>query len=82
MNQIIQIILLGMAAGWLASFLVKSRQISLINYLIIGIIGSFIGRYLFGLLGIVAKSAVGTFVMTLLGAVVLLWLVNQLKNKR
>ncbi len=80
MNQIVQIILLGMVAGWTASFLIKSRQVNLINYLIIGIIGSFIGRYLFGLLGIAATSAVGTFVMTLLGAVILLWLVNQIKK--
>ncbi|MCB9993808.1 MAG: GlsB/YeaQ/YmgE family stress response membrane protein [Hyphomicrobiaceae bacterium] len=43
-------LVMGIAAGWLASLVMGGG--GLIRYLISGVIGSVVGSYLFGLLGI------------------------------
>ena len=46
----LQVLLLGLVAGWLASFLVRGG--GLVRYLITGLIGAYVGGYLFAALGI------------------------------
>ena len=57
----------------------KGKRQSLGGYLVIGVIGAFLGGWLFGLLGIAAYGLVGSRVTAFVGAVVLILLLRTLK---
>jgi uncharacterized membrane protein YeaQ/YmgE (transglycosylase-associated protein family) len=75
--DIIIFVLIGLIAGWLAGQIVKGRDFGLVGNLIIGVVGAFIGGYLFNILGISAGvGAVGSFITAFVGAVVLVWIIK------
>ncbi|MBM3953007.1 MAG: GlsB/YeaQ/YmgE family stress response membrane protein [Planctomycetes bacterium] len=65
-------LLIGLAAGWLASQIMKGGGSGLVTDLIMGVIGSILGGFLFGLLGLSADGALGSFVTATVGAIVLI----------
>jgi uncharacterized membrane protein YeaQ/YmgE (transglycosylase-associated protein family) len=70
--SIITLLLVGLVAGFLASLIVSSR-FGLIGDLIIGVVGSFIGVWLFGQLHIAIGSGfIGEVIPAFVGAVILL----------
>ena len=71
-------ILIGILAGWLAGKIMRGRGFGLLLDLVIGIIGSLVGGFVFGLLGLHAYSFVGSIVIATAGAVLLLYLVRRL----
>jgi uncharacterized membrane protein YeaQ/YmgE (transglycosylase-associated protein family) len=71
---------IGILAGWLAGQITKGRGFGLLGDLIVGIVGSFLGSFIFGLLGIGAYSLLGRLVMSVVGAIVLLWLIRLIKK--
>ena len=52
----------------------------LIGDLIIGVIGAFIGGWLFGVLGISAGGLIGSLITATVGAVVLIFLLRAIKR--
>jgi len=52
-------LLIGVAAGWLASQIMKGGGSGLVTDLTMGVIGSILGGLLFGLLGLSADGAIG-----------------------
>ncbi|HTX90080.1 MAG TPA: GlsB/YeaQ/YmgE family stress response membrane protein [Anaerolineales bacterium] len=74
MTNLIIFLLVGLVAGWLAGIIMKSRY-GLIGDLIIGVIGSFLGGWLLGLLHLnIGSGIVGALITALIGAIVLLFL--------
>jgi uncharacterized membrane protein YeaQ/YmgE (transglycosylase-associated protein family) len=72
MNWIITLVI-GGVIGWLASLIMKTdAQMGLIANVIVGVVGSSLGFWLAGLLGIGAGSAVMSYVIAVVGAVVLI----------
>ncbi len=65
-------LLIGVAAGWLASQIMKGGGSGLVTDLIVGVIGSMVGGLLFGLLGLSADGAIGSLVTATVGAIVLI----------
>lgn len=85
MNWIITIVV-GALIGWIASVMMKTdAQQGLLANIVIGIIGSLLGTWLFGdVLGIGSAGAAGTFSFVgifwgALGAAVLIWILKLLK---
>ncbi len=74
-------ILLGILAGFIASKLVSGSGQGLLMDLVIGIVGSVLGGWIFTLLGLAAYGRVGQLVMAVIGAVVLLLIVRAIKRK-
>ena len=77
MNLLIQLIVGGFA-GWLASIVMKrdGSQGVLLN-IIVGIVGGFLGGWLLPLLGVsLGAGWLGYLITALIGAVVLLLIVN------
>jgi uncharacterized membrane protein YeaQ/YmgE (transglycosylase-associated protein family) len=70
--NIVWFLLIGLAAGWLASQVMKGGSSSLITDLIMGVIGSILGGFLFGLLGLTATGLVGSLVTATVGAIALI----------
>ena len=71
----------GIFAGWLGSFIVGSPRGGLIGLLIAGLLGSFVGSYLFPAMGwrmglgrqldIIVQSAIGAAIVLLIAKVFL-----------
>lgn len=75
-------LLIGLIAGWIADMLVKNSSFGLVGDLIVGVIGAFIGGFIFNALGIDAYGFVGNIIMAVVGAVVLLLLLNAFNRRR
>ena len=74
-------LIIGLAAGWLAGVLVKGGGYGLIGDLVVGVIGAFLGGFLFSQLGVsVGGGLAGSRVVATIGAIVLLVLVRALKR--
>jgi uncharacterized membrane protein YeaQ/YmgE (transglycosylase-associated protein family) len=78
-NSLIVILIVGLIAGWLAGKIMRGRGFGVLIDLFVGIIGSVIGGFLFGLLGLHAAGVIGQLVVATAGAVFLLYLVRHLK---
>ena len=78
MNLIISLIIGGII-GWLASIMMKTNaQMGLIANVLVGIVGSALGFWLAGILGIAAGGGFGSSLVSLGGAVVLIFLLSKM----
>jgi uncharacterized membrane protein YeaQ/YmgE (transglycosylase-associated protein family) len=68
---IIAWLLLGLIAGWLAGKLARGRGFGCVTDIILGLIGSFIGGWIFTRLGIFGGGFLFSLAAATLGAVVL-----------
>jgi uncharacterized membrane protein YeaQ/YmgE (transglycosylase-associated protein family) len=73
-------LIIGAIAGWLAGTLVKGRGFGLIVDILVGIVGAFIGGWVFGLLGLTAWGLLGQLCMATVGAVILLVIIKAIKS--
>ena len=81
MLEVIAIIVTGGLAGWIAAKLVRGSGYGLVVNVIVGIIGGVVGGKLFALLEIPVGSWFVELGMAVLGAVLLLGLVNLLRPR-
>ena len=75
-------ILIGAVAGWLAGLIVKGSGSGLLLNIVIGIVGSVLGGWLFGVMGIVGIGMWGSLITALVGAIVLLLIVSLFTRKK
>ncbi len=70
-------VLIGLAAGWLASLLMRSKR-GLFGSLLLGLVGSVVGGVLFSLLGLGGSTNIlGGIVIATVGAVIVLAIVGH-----
>lgn len=76
-------LVIGALAGWIASILMKGTGSGLLLNIVIGIVGAFIGGFLMNLIGGVAFAdfSLGSLLVSVIGAVVLLAIVKLLAKK-
>lgn len=74
-------ILIGICAGFLAGHVVRGKGFGLLMDLLVGIVGSILGGWLFSLVGLAAYGLIGRLFTAFIGAVILLWLLRALKRK-
>jgi uncharacterized membrane protein YeaQ/YmgE (transglycosylase-associated protein family) len=77
--QLVTFLLVGLLAGWLAAMVMKGRKQSVLGYIVIGVLGAFLGGWLFGLVGIAAYGLIGSVITAFVGALVLIALLRALK---
>jgi uncharacterized membrane protein YeaQ/YmgE (transglycosylase-associated protein family) len=76
MNWIITLII-GGVVGWLASIVMKTNaQMGIIANVLVGIVGSLLGFWLAGQLGIAAADGIVRFLIAIVGAVLLILLLR------
>ena len=72
-------IVIGGIIGWLASIVMKTNaQMGIIANVLVGIVGSVLGSWLAGLLGVAATSAVVGYIISIVGAVILIAILKAL----
>jgi uncharacterized membrane protein YeaQ/YmgE (transglycosylase-associated protein family) len=72
-------LIVGGVVGWLASLLMKTnRQMGIIANVLVGIIGSSLGFWVAGLLGLAAYGAIARWVVSVAGAALLIYILKAL----
>ena len=78
MDLIITIVVGGII-GWLASLVMKtSAQMGILANVVVGIIGSSLGYWLAGLVGLAAYGTVARWVVGVAGAALLIWILKAI----
>ncbi len=83
--SLIYILIIGAVSGWLAGQIMKGGGFGLLWNIILGIVGSFVGDWLFGVLNIslnVGSATVNTIIQSVIGAVVLLFVAGFFGGRR
>ena len=79
MHLIIDIII-GGVVGWLASIVMKTNaQMGILANVVVGIVGSLLGYWVAGLIGLSAQGAVAAWLIAIAGAVLLIMILKGLK---
>ncbi|NDP38286.1 MAG: GlsB/YeaQ/YmgE family stress response membrane protein [Rhodoferax sp.] len=77
MSWIISLIIGGIV-GWLASIVMKTNaQMGWIANVLVGVVGSMLGYWIAGLLGIAPTGGILGFLVAVVGAVLLIFILNK-----
>jgi uncharacterized membrane protein YeaQ/YmgE (transglycosylase-associated protein family) len=79
-ESLLGVILIGGLAGWIAGLLVKGRGSGIVMNIVIGIVGAFIGTWVFGFFGLSAGGVIGNLVVAVVGAAILLGLIQLIRK--
>jgi len=81
--EILVTLLIGAAAGWLGGMIYKGSGLGIIGNIVVGIVGSFVGYWLLGKLGVSFGTGWGGAILTgAIGAIIILVLLNLIFKKR
>lgn len=73
-------IIIGIAAGAIAGWIMRGRGFGMIVNLIVGLIGGLLGGWVFTLVGLGSYGILGSLLSSVVGAVILLWILSLFKR--
>lgn len=73
-------LLIGLAAGWLAGKIMKTGHRGIVENLVVGIIGAFIGGFLFRIVGFKSFNMIGELISATVGAMLLIFLLRKFRG--
>ena len=76
----ISFLFIGLVAGFIAEK-IMSRNHGLLVNLLVGVVGAYLGAFIFSLLGLQAGGFIAALLMATLGAVVLLAIVGAVRGR-
>jgi uncharacterized membrane protein YeaQ/YmgE (transglycosylase-associated protein family) len=81
-NSLIVVVVVGLVAGWLAAKIVQGSGLGIIGDIIVGVIGAFIGRWLFNYfhVRIGVNFWIDAILTATIGAVVLLLVIRLIRR--
>jgi uncharacterized membrane protein YeaQ/YmgE (transglycosylase-associated protein family) len=81
--EIVVILIIGAVAGWLGSTIYKGSGLGLIGNIVVGIVGSFVGYWALGKLGVnLGTGWIGAILTGAIGAIIILILLNLIFPRR
>lgn len=80
LKSFVYTLLIGAAAGWLSGLIMKGKGFGLLGNIIVGVIGAFVGGFIFGLVGISATSLLGQLIFAVVGALLFVYLLRFIKT--
>lgn len=81
--ELLWFVVIGAIAGWLAGRFMKGNGFGLLGDIIVGVVGAFIGAFLFRAAGVnLGGGLAGSLIVAFLGAVVLLFVVRLFTGRR
>jgi uncharacterized membrane protein YeaQ/YmgE (transglycosylase-associated protein family) len=81
-NSVIGWIIIGLIAGWLAGQIARGRGFGCITDIVLGLIGSVVGGWLFVKLGIMGGGFIYSLAAATLGAVILVAIAHLFSSRR
>ena len=79
--SIVGFLIVGLIAGWIASNLMEGHGLGVAGDIIVGVIGALVGGLVFGNLGINGNGFWGALGMSLVGAVILLFIIGLFPHR-
>ncbi len=80
-ESLLIILAVGLIAGWLAGKVMQGTGFGIVGDLVIGIVGAFIGSWLFPQLGIhLGSGIVAAIIKATIGAIVLLFIIRLVRG--
>ncbi|HEX2617434.1 MAG TPA: GlsB/YeaQ/YmgE family stress response membrane protein [Flavobacteriales bacterium] len=76
----IWIILIGAVAGWLATRIMKSSEDRLGVNIVLGVLGSIVGGFVLGAVGLYTVGLIGRLVSATVGAILLIVLARAIRK--
>jgi uncharacterized membrane protein YeaQ/YmgE (transglycosylase-associated protein family) len=81
-ESLLGVLLVGLAAGWLAGHIVHGTGLGLINDMVIGVIGAFAGDWLMPHLGIHLRPGIGgALINATIGAILILLIIRLVRGR-
>jgi len=81
MLHLIWWVVVGLIAGWAAGRIMKGGGYGVVMDIILGIVGTVVGGWLVGVVGIHAGGFISTILVGILGAVLLIWITRLIKKE-
>jgi len=79
--HILGFLIIGLIAGWLAGKIMSGGGYGLVGDLVVGVVGAFIGGFLFDSMGVAqGRGVIGSLIVAVIGAVILLFIVRLIKR--
>ena len=79
-TALIWFLLIGLIAGWLAGQVMRGGGYGIVGDMIVGVIGAFLGGWLFSLIGIHAGGLIGSIITAFVGAIVLIAILRAIRR--
>jgi uncharacterized membrane protein YeaQ/YmgE (transglycosylase-associated protein family) len=79
-ESLIILLIVGAIAGWAAGQIVKGYGFGLVGNIVVGVVGAFIGNWLFPMLGMWGADMIGMIISAILGAVILLVVIGLVRR--
>ncbi|TMF70358.1 MAG: GlsB/YeaQ/YmgE family stress response membrane protein [Chloroflexi bacterium] len=80
--HLIGFLIMGAIVGWLAGKIMSGHGYGIIWDVVVGIVGSFLGGFIFSLIfGVQSTGLIVSFIVALLGAIVLVAIVHMVKRE-
>jgi uncharacterized membrane protein YeaQ/YmgE (transglycosylase-associated protein family) len=73
-------IVVGLIAGWAAGKIMKGGGYGTVMDIVLGIVGGIVGGWLLGIFGIHGSGLIGSILVSIFGAVVLIWISRMIKR--
>ena len=73
-------IIIGILAGWIAGLIVKGKGFGILGDMLVGIVGSLIGGYVFQIFGVNTYGFWATLITSIVGALILLGIVYLVRG--
>ncbi|MDT8438582.1 MAG: GlsB/YeaQ/YmgE family stress response membrane protein [Wenzhouxiangellaceae bacterium] len=79
-ESLLGVLLIGGIAGWIAGLLVKGKGHGIVMNIVVGIVGAFIGTWVFDFFGLHAGGMLGNLMIAIVGASILLGLLQLIRR--
>lgn len=74
-------IFMGAIAGWLAGRITRGKGFGLVTNIVVGILGALLGGWIFTLAEVSVRNGFfGGLIISLVGSIILLWLISLFKK--
>jgi len=73
-------VIVGLIAGWAAGKIMQGGGYGAAMDIVLGIVGAVVGGWLMSLVGIQAGGLIGTIIVAIIGAILLIWISRLLKK--
>ena len=80
LTALLWFLIIGLIAGWLAGQVMRGGGYGVIGDMIVGVIGAFIGGWLFSALGIGGGGLLWSIISAFVGAVILIAILRAIKR--
>lgn len=78
--SIIVFLIVGLISGYLAGVFIRGRGLGILGDTLVGVVGSFVGGFLFKSFGLIADNLLGDIIVSFVGAALLLLVIKLIKK--